>query len=63
MSRRKMLNSSVKVFHQKKFGFFLLVFFFDRTLMKIPKEISLNIKVHRKEKEIAGYFAQKDLAL
>nr|XP_021153431.1 uncharacterized protein LOC110364230 [Columba livia] len=35
----------------------------NRTLMKIPKEISLNIKVHLKEKEVAGHFAQKDLAL
>lgn len=31
--------------------------------MEIPKEILLNMKVHLKEKEIAGYSAQKDFVL
>lgn len=46
MSRRKTLNSSVKVFHLKK----KKLLFFDGMLMKTPKEISLNIKVHLKKK-------------
>lgn len=31
--------------------------------MKIPKELSFNIEVHLKEKEIAVCIAQKDPAL
>lgn len=62
MTRRKTLNSSFKEFHQIFFFPFLLFFFFSRTLMKIPKELSFNIEVHLKEKESATCIAQKDPA-
>lgn len=61
MTRRKTLNSSFKEFHQFFFSFSIF-FFFSRTLMKIPKELSFNIEVHLKEKESATCIAQKDPA-
>lgn len=56
MSRRKMQNSSVKVFHTKK-----MVEFFWQKVNENPKGRTIERKGVSSRKH-AGYFAQKDLA-